>query len=101
MKFKKGDQVLVTAGKDKGKKGNIEKVLSAASAVVVPGVNLYKRHVKKRSDSQPGTMVEHARPLPVANVALVCPKCGKQTRIGYLVVKGQKERICKKCEQKV
>ncbi len=101
MKLKKGDQIIVTAGKDKGKKGTIERVDTKESTVVVGGVNIYKRHEKKRDEQHPGGIVEFARALPVSNVALVCPKCGKQTRIGYLVTKGDKVRICKKCEQKV
>lgn len=101
MKLKKGDQVLVTAGKDAGKKGKIERVFSKESRVLVAGVNLYKRHQKKRDEQHPGGIVEAPRPLPVGNVALICPKCNKQTRVGYLVTKGDKVRICKKCEQKI
>lgn len=98
MKFKKGDQIIVTAGKDKGRKGKIAKVLSEKSSVLVPGVNMYKRHVKKRDEKNPGGIVDVSRPLSVGKVALVCPKCNQPTRIGYLVTKGEKVRICRKCE---
>ncbi|OGG11861.1 50S ribosomal protein L24 [Candidatus Gottesmanbacteria bacterium RBG_13_45_10] len=101
MKIKKGDQIVVTIGKDKGRKGKVEKVFSEEHAVMVPGVNLYKRHQKKRDEQHQGGIIEYARPLSVGKVALVCPKCGKPTRVGYVVTKGQKERICKKCEQRI
>jgi large subunit ribosomal protein L24 len=101
MKFKKGDEIIVTTGKDKGRKGKIEQVLSAESSVVVAGVNMYKRHMKRRDEKTPGGIVEKPRPLASGKFALICPKCGKQTRIGYLVTGNEKERICRKCGQKV
>lgn len=101
MKLKKGDQIIVTMGKDKGRKGKVESVNATEQTVVVPGINIYKRHQKKRDDKNPGGIVEFARSLSMGKVALVCPKCGKQTRVGYLVTKGDKERICKKCEARI
>jgi large subunit ribosomal protein L24 len=99
MKLKKGDQIIVTIGKDKGKKGTIEKVFPQDSMVQVAGVNVYKRHRKKRDDRHPAGITEMVKPISVAKVALICPKCGKQTRVGYRIVKDVKDRICKKCEQ--
>ncbi|KKW11213.1 MAG: 50S ribosomal protein L24 [Candidatus Gottesmanbacteria bacterium GW2011_GWB1_49_7] len=108
MKLKKGDQIIVTIGKDKGKKGNVERVFPKTQSVLVPGINVFKKHKKKRDEKNPGGIVEIVKPLNVAKVALVCPKCGKQTRVGYQIVKslpagrqGVKERICKKCEQTI
>lgn len=101
MKLKKGDQIIVTAGKDKGKKGKIDALFLKEDTVVVGGVNIYKRHRKARDEKNPGGIIDFTRPLPTANVALICPRCGKQTRIGYIVTKGEKVRICKKCEQKI
>ncbi len=101
MKIKKGDQVIVTAGKDNGRKGKVEVVDERRHTVIVTGVNIYKRHEKKRDEQHQGGIIDYARPLPVANVALICPKCGKQTRVGYIVTKGEKERICKKCENRI
>ncbi len=88
-------------GKDKGRKGKVETINPKVSTVVVAGVNMYKRHQKKRDERHQGGIVEYARPLAMGKVALVCPKCGKQTRAGYIVTKGAKERICKKCEQRI
>ena len=101
MKFKKGDQIIVTIGKDKGRKGKIESVDSAKAEVVVPGVNMYKRHQKKRDEKNPGGIIDFARALSVGKIALICPKCGKPTRVGYVVTKKEKERICKKCEARI
>jgi large subunit ribosomal protein L24 len=101
MKFKKGDHVIVTAGKDKSRKGKIEKVFSEKGTVLVPGVNMFKRHVKKRDEKNPGGIVDKSRPLPTANIALICPKCNQPTRIGYLMTKNEKIRICRKCEQAI
>lgn len=101
MKIKKGDTILITAGKDKGKKGKVEKVFVAENTVLVPGLNIYKRHLKKRDEKHPGGITEFPRPLPVGNVALLCPSCGKPTRVGYLVVAGEKHRVCRKCQAKL
>lgn len=102
FKFKIGDQVLITAGKDKGKKNKIEKIWPLQNKVAVTGVNLYKRH-KKATRSQAAGIYEITRPINVANIALICPKCSKVTRIGISLEKSKtgnngKIRICKKCK---
>ena len=101
MKLKKGDSIIVVAGKDKGKKGKIEKTFPNKDSVVVPNVNMYKRHLKRRDEKNPGGIIDIARPLNVAKVALVCPKCKLPTRIGYEVTGKGKKRICRKCNQAI
>jgi len=101
MKFKKGDEIIVTIGKDKGRKGKIEKVLPKELKVVIPGINIVKKHKKRRDEKHPGGIIEIAKPIALGKIALVCPKCGKQTRIGYLIVGKDKVRVCKKCEAKI
>lgn len=101
MKIKKGDNVKVVIGKDKGKSGKVEKVFSKENKVVVSGVNLYKRHMKARSQNQPSEIITIVKPLPVSNVMLICPKCHKETRVGYVIEKGVKSRTCVKCESKI
>jgi len=101
MKLKKGDEIIVIAGKDKGRKGKIEKVFSKERKVLVPGINLVKKHLKPRKEGEKGGIVEIAKPLDISKVALVCPKCSKPTRVGYLITKDSKERICKKCRQTI
>ncbi|MCL4339284.1 50S ribosomal protein L24 [Patescibacteria group bacterium] len=98
MKLKKGDEVIITSGKDKGKKGKIEKVFRKSNTVLLPGLNVFKRHMKKRDENNPGGIIDFPRPVKVANVALICPKCGKPTRIGYKVQGDTKSRICRKCD---
>lgn len=96
MKIHLHDHVLVTAGKDKGKKGEVTKVYPRSHRVLVKGVNTYKRHLKRQSDQNQGGIVQLERPLPVSNVAVICPTCKKPCRIGF-DVSSQKTRICKKC----
>lgn len=108
MKYKKGDAIIVTVGKDKGKKGKIEKLFPKESKVLVAGVNMFKRHKKQKDEKNPGGIIDIVKPIDVAKVALVCPSCGKQTRIGILVAKnlprgkaGEKVRVCRKCGKKI
>lgn len=98
MKLKKQDQVIVIAGKDKGRKGKIEKVLPKKMSVLISGINIVKKHVKPKGEGKPGGIVDVPKPINVSKVALLCPKCGGPTRIGYLVTKTGRERICKKCQ---
>jgi len=101
MKLKKGDEVKVVRGKDKGKTGKIEKVFPKMDRVIIPNVNLYKRHLKARSQRQPSEIITLTKPLSVSNVKLVCPKCHLPTRVGYKIGDGIKARICKKCSQEI
>ena len=98
MKLHKGDQVKIVAGKDSGKTGKIEQVFPQEYKVLVEGVNQYKRHVKAKTQGQQSEIVTITKPLPVSNVMLICPKCKKETRVGYVVNKDTKSRICRKCK---
>lgn len=100
MKLKKGDKVKIIAGKDRGKQGTIEKLFPKKRKVLVPGLNIYKKHLKKRKEGQAGGIVDVVRPLPISNIALICPKCSKTTKVGYRINKtGEKTRICRKCQE--
>lgn len=101
MKIRKGDEVKVVSGKDKGKVGKVEKALEKDSKVLVTGVNLYKKHVKSRTQKQQSDIVTISKPLPLANVILICPNCRKETRVGYKTISGEKFRVCKKCKKKI
>lgn len=100
FKYKVGDEVQITIGKDKGKKGKIEKVIQKENKLVVANVNLYKRH-KKVSQKQRAGIFEITRPILASKVAIICPKCGKATRIGFTLDAKTKVRICKKCKGRV
>jgi len=97
---RKNDNVLVTTGKDRGKRGRVLKVLPEKNRLVVEGVNFIKRHTKPNPQRQiKGGVVEREAPLHASNVQLVCPECGAQTRVGHKVLDdGRKVRICRKCE---
>ncbi|MBI2641251.1 50S ribosomal protein L24 [Candidatus Roizmanbacteria bacterium] len=101
MKIKKGDKVKVIYGKDKGKDGIVERVYAKSEKILLRGINIYKKHIKKNEKMPQGGVVEIPRPLEVSKVLLVCPKCGKTTRVAYEIVKGNKVRICKKCKSKL
>lgn len=97
MKIKTNDTVIVLSGKDKGKKG---KVLSADPKhlkVVVEGVNVAKKHQKARKQGEESGIIKKETPLYVSKVMIVCPKCGKATRVGHAFKDGKKYRACKKC----
>jgi large subunit ribosomal protein L24 len=98
MKLKKGDQVSIVAGKENGKKGTVEKVFAKEAKVLVEGINQYKRHLKSKMPGQKSEIITITKPLPVANVQLICPKCKKITRVGYKMLKDEKVRICRKCK---
>ncbi|RJQ38718.1 50S ribosomal protein L24 [Candidatus Microgenomates bacterium] len=99
QKLKKGDEVKVTMGKDKGKTGKIEKVFVKTGKILVNGVNQYKKHMKAKSQTQKSEIVTITKPLPIPNVAFVCPKCHLPTRVGFSVENNKKTRVCKKCKQ--
>lgn len=101
MKLHIGDLVKVTGGKDKGKTGKVLKVVPTTDKVLVEDVNQYKKHIKKNVQGQKSEIITISKPLPVASVALICPKCKKQTRVGYEIVKDNKVRICKKCGKEI
>ena len=100
LKLKVGDTVKIMAGKDKGRDGKIEKVFPEEGRVIVPGVNIYKKHVKGAGDVK-GGVYDLPRPLPLSKVALVCPKCKKVTRVGFKFAGEAKVRICKKCKREI
>ena len=100
MKIRKNDQVLVIAGRDRGKKGRVLSVNPEKSRVIIEGVSMIKRHTKPNPQKQiKGGLVEREAPLHASNVQIVCPECGKPTRIGRKVLgDGRKVRVCRKCE---
>ena len=95
MKIKKGDQVIVITGRDKGKTGEVIQAMPKDSKVLVRGINLVKRHTKPTQENA-GGIVSKEQPIHVSNVALIDPKSGKATRVGIKVENGQKVRVAKK-----
>ena len=101
FKIKKGDTVKVLSGNDKGKTGEVLEVIPKAEKVIVKGVNVRKKHVKPRKQGEEGGIISVECSIHSSKVALVCPKCGKATRVGYTVEKDEKVRVCKKCGAKI
>ncbi len=101
MNIKKRDKVKIMSGKDKGRSGVVEKVYLKSKKIVIPGINIYKKHIKKNEQMPQGGVVEVPRAIEVANVMLICPKCGKTARVGYEISKGNKFRICKRCKNRI
>lgn len=101
MKIKKGDNVEIIAGKDKGKRGKVMHTLPRAAKVVVEGLNTQKKHTPARRDGEKGMRVEVAVPIDVSNVMLVCPHTDKLTRVGYKVTGDQKVRISKRSQKEI
>ncbi len=105
MHVKTGDEVLIIAGKDKGRKGKIKRALPREERVVVEGLNIVKRHMKARGPGKPGGIIEMEAPLHASNVMLICPSCGRASRTGHRFLeetdhKGRprKVRFCKACD---
>jgi large subunit ribosomal protein L24 len=97
IKIKKGDRVEVLSGKDKGKRGEVARVLPAEGRVIVEGVHVGKRHAKPTRATMQGGVIDKFQPVSVSSVAIVCTNCGP-SRIGYRIDEaGRKLRICKKC----
>jgi large subunit ribosomal protein L24 len=97
LKIKKGDRVRVLSGKDRGKEGNVTRVLPTKGKVIVDGVNVAKKHQKPTRSTMQGGIIDRDMPMPVSNVAVLCPK-GHPTRVGYQFnTDGTKRRVCKKC----
>lgn len=99
MKLKLNDQIQVIAGKDKGKKGTIMKVLSKHNKIVVEKINIKTKHIKKTAQKA-GEKIQFEAPIDASNVAVLCPSCNKRTRVGYKKLENnKKQRICKKCNE--
>jgi large subunit ribosomal protein L24 len=98
MKVVKNDMVLVVSGNAKGKKGKVLKVFPAKQRVIVEGVNFIKRHTRKSQKNPQGGIIEKEAPIHASNVLVICPKCGKPTRIGRKVLEdGKRIRNCNSC----
>jgi len=97
MKIKKGDQVEIISGKDRGKRGKVLRALPEIMKITVEKINIAKKHVRPKKESEKGQRIEIPVPVDVSNAMLICPKCGKLTRVGHKIEKKNKFRICKKC----
>jgi len=97
MTVKKGDTVLVITGKDKGKTGKVMEVFPKDNKVLVDGINIVTKHQKARKQDEKSAIIKKNAPMEASNVMVVCPVCGKATRVAHSEVEGKKVRSCKKC----
>jgi len=97
MKVKKNDTVLVLTGKDAGKTAKVLTAMPSENRIIVDGINVQKKHKKARSAQEVSSIQNQSGPIDASNVLVVCPTCGKATRVAYQVVGDKKARICKKC----
>ena len=100
FKIRRDDTVEVIAGKDKGKRGSVVRILRDKDRVIVLGLNMVKKAMRKRSQQDRGGIVEIEAPIHISNVMVVCKKCGP-TRIGYKIEGDKKTRICRKCGEAI
>lgn len=99
LRVKKGDNVVVISGKDKGNAGKVLKVYPSEDLVLVEGLNLRKRHRKPRKSGEKGSIIQSPTPMPLSKVMPKCPNCQKPTRVGSIKHEGrERKRICKKCK---
>lgn len=102
LRIRKGDKVIILSGKDRGKSGRVLKVMPSKNRVIVEGVNLVKKHMRRRSENEPGGIQEIPAPLHISKVNLFCPNCNKGVRFGIQIMKDKtKIRVCKKCQKPI
>jgi len=103
MKIRKGDKVQILLGKDRGKTGTVDRVFVKKGEVLVGGLNIYKKHVKPRGERSKANsgIIDYPQPLAVSKMALICPHCGKISRIGFKLVAKKKVRICRLCKTEI
>lgn len=102
MHIRKGDNVLVISGDEKGRKGKILKIFPKSGRVIIEGVNFVKKHYRARKTGEQSRMIEKEAPVHISSVVLLCPKCGKTTRVGKVKLQdGQRVRVCKKCDEMI
>lgn len=100
MNIRKGDNIIVTTGREKGKQGKVIQILNDAGKVVVEGLQIRKRHMRPRKSGEKGQTISMPSPMDVSNVMLVCSKCGKPTRVGKGISDDKsRTRTCKKCKE--
>ena len=101
MKIKKGDNVIVIAGKDRGKQSKVLRLYRETDKALVEGVNIHKKHQKPRREGEKGQMIDMPHPVHLSNILLYCPSCGQGVRMGAKISGDKKIRICKKCGREI
>lgn len=98
MKIKKGDNVFIITGKDRGKSGIIQKVIPEKNKILITGINIAKHHLKPSRKNPHGGIIDMIAPIDSSNVVVICPHCSQKSRVSYRIKDDLKERICRKCQ---
>lgn len=98
MNIKRGDNVLITKGKDRNKTGKVVKSIALTNKVVIEGINITKRHVKPTKANPQGGIIDITRPVSASNAMIICPHCTKAVRVSYKQTEKGKLRVCRKCQ---
>ncbi len=102
MRIKTGDKVKVLSGKDSGKEGKVAQIFSKEHKASVEGVNLMVKHLRPKAQGQKGQKVQFPAPIYINKLMLICPKCGKPTRVGTKILENKKRaRVCKRCKENI
>ncbi len=102
LKIQKNDKVKIIQGKDRGKSGKVLRIDRSNSRVFIEGINIINKHTRQKSQNEPGGIIKKEGPIDISNVKLVCPSCGKDTRVGFDNQGSKnKTRICKKCGEQI
>jgi large subunit ribosomal protein L24 len=101
QKIKLNDEVIVTTGKDSGKRGKVVKILATEGKVVVGGLNVYKRHLKRKSEKEQSQIITLEKPMSISNVQVICPSCNRPAKVSFDVTGEKKIRVCKKCKKNI
>lgn len=101
MKIKKNDNVIVIAGKDRGKQSKVLRLFRDTDKALVEGVNLRKKRQKPRKQGEKGQMIDLPHPIHLSNILLYCGSCGRGVRVGAKIMAGKKIRVCKKCGKEI
>jgi large subunit ribosomal protein L24 len=101
MKIKKGDNIKMLSGKDRGKTGKVLRVIPTSGKMIVEGLNLIKKHVRPKKQGEKGQRVSVPAAVNISNAMIVCPKCSKSSRVGFKMKDKNKFRVCKKCGSEI
>ena len=101
LKVKKGDEVEILSGKDKGRRGRVERLFPKELLVQVTGINIVKKHAKAKGPKKPGGIIEIVKPLNLSKVAVICPHCGKRAKAAFKILNGKKSRYCRQCKGEI
>ena len=98
-RIRREDTVLVTKGKDRGRTGEVRKVIPKKNRLIVTGVNMVKRHMKPQGQQKPGGIIDREAPIQISNAALICESCQEPARVGFRTAgEGRQVRFCKRCD---